>query len=79
MSVGLLESAPALAAAMSAWRKNSPGLLFEPRFYDASGDGKSLDTQAINATINSCHQAGCGPRLSAHVEDVCCWDTPGRC
>jgi hypothetical protein len=60
MGVGLLGSAPALAAARPSGGKESRSLFFEPRFYGASADGKSLDTRAINAAIDVCHQAGGG-------------------
>jgi hypothetical protein len=60
MGVGLLGSAPALEAAMPEGRKDLGGIFFEPRFYGAKGDGKSLDSKAINAAIDGCHQAGGG-------------------
>jgi polygalacturonase len=57
---GALASEGALAP-MGAAPLATPGLrLFDVRNYGATGDGKILDTGAINAAINACHASGGG-------------------
>src|SRR5512137_556791 len=35
-------------------------MLFNPRSFGATGDGKTLDTEGINRAIEACHGAGGG-------------------
>ena len=58
---------PGLAQTKSAERSSS---VFDVRNYGAVGDGKTLDTQAINKAIQACNQAGGGTVLFTPGEYV---------
>lgn len=60
IGLGFAGATPALPLNASTQVCATPALLFDPRAYGASGDGKALDTSAINAAINACHRAGGG-------------------
>ncbi len=56
-ALGLAAPSPAMVGApvsKTGWR------LCDAREYGATGDGKSLDSRAINATIDACHATGGG-------------------
>src|SRR5438270_776291 len=50
-------------AARAKWRESSSGALYNIRDYGAMGDGKTLDTAAINRTIDAAAAAGGGTVL----------------
>jgi polygalacturonase len=59
-SIGLLAAGTPLFAAPAA-RDGQPGLrIFSPRDFGATGDGKTLDSAAINRAIDACNAAGGG-------------------
>lgn len=61
---GLSSNVPARGADAPAPRSDAP--VFDVRRFGAVGDGKTLDTRAINAAIEACAKAGGGQvRLSA--------------
>ncbi|HWH68788.1 MAG TPA: glycosyl hydrolase family 28-related protein, partial [Candidatus Sulfotelmatobacter sp.] len=50
-----------LPAAAQILSQSKPGLrLFDVKAQGATGDGQTLDTAAINRTIEACHAAGGG-------------------
>jgi len=60
MSVGLAGVSSAIPLGAAAPRQGTHSIIFEPHTYGAVGDGKTLDSGAINAAIDACHQAGGG-------------------
>lgn len=60
MGLGFAGATPALPLETSPLTHSTAANFFDPHTYGATGDGKTLDTRAINAAINACHQAGGG-------------------
>lgn len=61
LTAAIASSAAAVAGASSnSTSANGPLPLYDPRSFGAKGDGKALDSTAINAAIDACTKAGGG-------------------
>lgn len=61
MLTAVMASSAAVVAGASRRRQDNGALpLFDPLDFGAKGDGKALDSQAINAAIDACNKAGGG-------------------
>jgi hypothetical protein len=57
---GVLASSTAVSAYAGPRKQNGSVPLFDPAQFGAAGDGKALDSPAINAAIDACTKAGGG-------------------
>src|SRR6478672_11283594 len=57
---GALASSGAISAYAGSRKENGTAHLFDLAHFGAAGDGKALDSPAINAAIDACAKAGGG-------------------
>ncbi len=60
VTISLLAFCFILLLPASAWTVEGEGTIFNVRDYGAVGDGKTLDSKAIRATVAACNEAGGG-------------------
>jgi polygalacturonase len=60
MLTAAMASTAAAVAGASVQRKDDPLQIFDPMNFGAKGDGKALDSPAINAAIDACSRGGGG-------------------